>query len=73
MERDQIEEAKNRRVHKAGTIATLVSMFEERKQSPPGFPVKKRTPAAFRLLPAAGALHFCRAEKSNSDTNFHAA
>jgi len=73
MERDQIEESKNRSVHNSGTIAAHVSMFEERKHRPPGFSAKKQTPIVFPMIPAIGALHFCVAEDDNSDMDFHAA
>lgn len=40
MERDQIEESKNRTIYNAGTIAAIDSVYEEREHSGTDFPRK---------------------------------
>jgi hypothetical protein len=40
MERDQIEESKNRTIYNAGTIAVIDSVYEERELSSTDFPRK---------------------------------
>jgi hypothetical protein len=74
MERDQIEESKNRTIYNAGTIAVIDSVYEEREHSSTDFPRKISLPPSIRAKTAhilrETARQCCLMASSSPDVAF---